>query len=174
MVSWPESSCSSSDTLKHTFLLPPWSALSTSLSSLTGGEDEVSSTMGGSQGAADVGSVMVDSSLPERGKGLEVRTQATRAPPHRLTKGFSSLHSESEGKLPSSLSPTGNSTDAQRGLLLEPATEPVYPEDNRFHHCSQPAGHDFRMPQTALSPGSHIRYPTYQMFINFIVGVTTK
>lgn len=73
MVSWPESSCSSSDTLKHTFLMPPWSVLSTSLSSLTGGEDEVSSTKGGSQGAgaADMGSVMVDRSLAERGKGLE-------------------------------------------------------------------------------------------------------
>ena len=73
MVSWPESSCSSSDTLKHTFLMPLWSVRCTSLSSLTGGEDEVSSTKDGSQGAgaADVGSVMVDSSLPERGKGLE-------------------------------------------------------------------------------------------------------
>lgn len=109
MVSWPESSCSSSDTLKHTFLMPPWSALSTSLSSLTGGEDEVPSTKGGSQGAADMGSVMVDSSLPEPDKGLEVRTQASRAPPHRLTKVQASphvlLHSEGEGKLPSSLSP---------------------------------------------------------------------
>lgn len=71
MVSWPESSCSSSETLKHTFLMPPWSVLSTSLSSLTGGEDEVSSTKGGSQRTAEVGSVMVDSSLPEQGKGAE-------------------------------------------------------------------------------------------------------
>lgn len=86
MVSWPESSCSSSDTLKHTFLMPPWSVLSTSLSSLTGGEDEVSSTKGGSQGAADMGSVMVDSSLPEQGKGLKVRTRAGRAPPHGSSK----------------------------------------------------------------------------------------
>lgn len=69
MVSWPESSCSSSDTLKHTFL-PLWSVLSTSLSSLTGGEDEVSSTKGGSQCPAEVGSVMVESSLPEQGEGL--------------------------------------------------------------------------------------------------------
>lgn len=71
MVSWPESSCSSSETLKHTFLMPPWSVLSTSLSSLTGGEDEVSSAEGGSQSTAEVGSVMVDSSLPGQGKGTE-------------------------------------------------------------------------------------------------------
>lgn len=63
MVSWPESSCSSSDTLKHTFLMPPWSALSISLSSLTSGGDEASSAKGGSQDPPEVGSVMVDSNL---------------------------------------------------------------------------------------------------------------
>lgn len=51
--------------------MPPWSVLSTSLSSLTGGEDEVSSAEGGSQSPAEVGSVMVDSSLPGQGKGTE-------------------------------------------------------------------------------------------------------
>lgn len=77
MVSWPESSCSSSDTLKHTFLMPPWSVLSTSLSSLTGGEDEASSAKGGSQG-----SVMVDRSLPSKAKALKVRIQASRTLPN--------------------------------------------------------------------------------------------
>lgn len=67
MVSWPESSWSSSDTLKHTFLMPPWSVLSISLSSLTSEEEEASSARGGSQASPGVGSVMVDSSL--QGKG---------------------------------------------------------------------------------------------------------
>lgn len=94
MVSWPESSCSSSDTLKHTFLMPPWSVLSTSLSSLTGGEDEVSSTKGGSQGPAKVGSVMVDSSLPEQGKGLEGEDtdQQGTATTQGLSQDQASLH----------------------------------------------------------------------------------
>lgn len=69
MVSWPESSWSSSDTLKHTFLLPPCSLLSISLSSLARGGDEASSTEGGSQGPIEVGSVMVDSSLQGAGTG---------------------------------------------------------------------------------------------------------
>lgn len=66
MVSWPESSWSSSDTLKHTFLMPPWSALSISVSSLASGGDEASSAKGGSQDPPEVGSVMVDSNLREQ------------------------------------------------------------------------------------------------------------
>lgn len=63
MVSWPESSWSSPATLKHTFLMPPCSLLSISLSSPTRGDEEASSAEGGSQAPPDVGSVMVDNSL---------------------------------------------------------------------------------------------------------------
>lgn len=124
MVSWPESSCSSSDTLKHTFLMPPWSVLSTSLSSLAGGEDEVSSTKGGSQGAADVGSVMVDSSLPEQGNGLEGEDEgrqgnATQAHTVREKGSYPAVFFPSR-------SPTSNSMDTQCCPLLDPARSTAY------------------------------------------------
>lgn len=50
--------------------MPPWSVLSISLSSLTRGEDKVSSAKGGWQDPPEVGSVMVDSSLWEQRLGF--------------------------------------------------------------------------------------------------------
>lgn len=63
IVSCPESSWSSSETLKQTFLMPPCSALSGSLSSVPREGGDVSSVDGGSQAPPSVGSVMVDRSL---------------------------------------------------------------------------------------------------------------